>query len=54
MIMDIQKNKAKYGQSDMASVQGGGGHHQAAAQLHKELFSHAQDAFTIQDPDDKK
>jgi hypothetical protein len=47
MIMDIQKNKARYGQPDNVGPMHSGGHQQAAAQLHKELFSHAQDAFTI-------
>ena len=48
MIMDIQKNKAKYGQGDISS-QSQGGQQNAIVNLHKELYNHAQDAFTISD-----
>lgn len=46
--MDIQKNKARYGQGDSSS-QSQVGQQNAIANLHKELYNHAQDAFTISD-----
>ena len=41
MIMDIQKNKAKYGTSSMDTHSQQGAQQQAIASLHKELYNHA-------------